>query len=128
MDIVLRANLLRFVFFVKRKSAYEMRLSDWSSGVCSSELLNPPLAQPSSNCDISRTFVGLCRTMPLLPALLRRQVRLGGQYQPQPRRERSAKRCVGKECVSTCRSRWSPCHEQHKVHMYNINAQTDTSS
>src|SRR3546814_4843311 len=88
MDIVLRANLLRFVFFVKRKSAYEMRLSDWSSGVCSSELLNPPLAQPSSNCDISRSFVGFCRTMPLLPALLRRQVRLGGQYQPQTRRER----------------------------------------
>src|SRR3546814_13920084 len=24
--------------------------------------------------------------------------------------ERSAERRVGKECVSTCRSRWSPCH------------------
>src|SRR3546814_14258965 len=26
------------------------------------------------------------------------------------RRDRSAERRVGTECVSTCRSRWSPCH------------------
>src|SRR3546814_14924867 len=34
--------------------------------------------------------------------------------------ERSAERRVGKECVSTCRSRWSPYHkkkEQKKIHM-----------
>src|SRR3546814_18605135 len=32
--------------------------------------------------------------------------------QPQPffRRKRSEERRVGKECVSTCRSRWSPYH------------------
>src|SRR3546814_2082280 len=28
-----------FVFFVKQKTAYEMRISDWSSDVCSSDLL-----------------------------------------------------------------------------------------
>src|SRR3546814_18113718 len=27
-----------FVFFVKQKTAYEMRMSDWSSDVCSSDL------------------------------------------------------------------------------------------
>src|SRR3546814_15929858 len=27
---------------------------------------------------------------------------------------RSAERSVGKECVSTCRSRWSPYHEKKK--------------
>src|SRR3546814_1375958 len=27
------------VFFVKQKTAYEMRISDWSSDVCSSDLL-----------------------------------------------------------------------------------------
>src|SRR3546814_7795756 len=27
---------------------------------------------------------------------------------------RSEERRVGKECVSTCRSRWSPCHEKKK--------------
>src|SRR3546814_8020072 len=28
-------------FFFKQKTAYEMRISDWSSDVCSSDLLNP---------------------------------------------------------------------------------------
>src|SRR3546814_16818412 len=30
--------------------------------------------------------------------------------------ERSEERRVGKECVSTCRSRWSPYHEKKKTH------------
>src|SRR3546814_11356345 len=30
-----------FVFFFKQKTAYEMRISDWSSDVCSSDLLRP---------------------------------------------------------------------------------------
>src|SRR3546814_2694654 len=29
------------VFFFKQKTAYEMRISDWSSDVCSSDLLGP---------------------------------------------------------------------------------------
>src|SRR3546814_6605286 len=32
--------LLVFFFFFKQKTAYEMRISDWSSDVCSSDLLN----------------------------------------------------------------------------------------
>src|SRR3546814_2221981 len=31
--------LCSFVFFVKQKTAYEMRISDWSSDVCSSDLV-----------------------------------------------------------------------------------------
>src|SRR3546814_4136846 len=31
--------LIRFFFFFKQKTAYEMRISDWSSDVCSSDLL-----------------------------------------------------------------------------------------
>src|SRR3546814_4847870 len=31
-------------FFFKQKTAYEMRISDWSSDVCSSDLDPPPLA------------------------------------------------------------------------------------
>src|SRR3546814_5349634 len=31
--------LLRFFFFFKQKTAYEMRISDWSSDVCSSDLI-----------------------------------------------------------------------------------------
>src|SRR3546814_13893020 len=30
---------MQFVFFFKQKTAYEMRISDWSSDVCSSDLL-----------------------------------------------------------------------------------------
>src|SRR3546814_2055665 len=32
-----------YVVFFKQKTAYEMRISDWSSDVCSSDLLKPPL-------------------------------------------------------------------------------------
>src|SRR3546814_9007439 len=32
------------------------------------------------------------------------------QFAVNPQRMRSEERRVGKECVSTCRSRWSPCH------------------
>src|SRR3546814_17261031 len=32
-------SLFSFVFFFKQKTAYEMRISDWSSDVCSSDLL-----------------------------------------------------------------------------------------
>src|SRR3546814_3372700 len=34
-----------FVFFFKQKTAYEMRISDWSSDVCSSDLLNANIPQ-----------------------------------------------------------------------------------
>src|SRR3546814_8386772 len=36
--------MMYVVFFFKQKTAYEMRISDWSSDVCSSDLgLEPPL-------------------------------------------------------------------------------------
>src|SRR3546814_9401572 len=31
-------SLLSYLFFFKQKTAYEMRISDWSSDVCSSDL------------------------------------------------------------------------------------------
>src|SRR3546814_11763942 len=34
------------VFFFKQKTAYEMRISDWSSDVCSSDLVTPALGLP----------------------------------------------------------------------------------
>src|SRR3546814_5842351 len=33
-----------FLFFFKQKTAYEMRISDWSSDVCSSDLEHRPYA------------------------------------------------------------------------------------
>src|SRR3546814_8416769 len=40
-----------FFFFFKQKTAYEMRISDWSSDVCSSDLPSP---KPCSHLDFMR--------------------------------------------------------------------------
>src|SRR3546814_1065229 len=42
-------SLLLLFFFVKQKTAYEMRISDWSSDVCSSDLRSS--AEPGSQPD-----------------------------------------------------------------------------
>src|SRR3546814_3635846 len=99
-----------FVFFFKQKTAYEMRISDWSSDVCSSDLL-------AAARKLLRWSWAAGLRRPLLGA--RRAVRPHGQHHvvhvEVARREapgvgRSEERRVGKECVSTCRSRWSPYH------------------
>src|SRR3546814_5506057 len=36
---------MRLYFFFKQKTAYDMRISDWSSDVCSSDLANAPAMQ-----------------------------------------------------------------------------------
>src|SRR3546814_7366261 len=88
--------LIFIVFFFKQKTAYEMRISDWSSDVCSSDLI-----ERATTCD------GLRLVSPYLGP-----VSLGRQENGETRMLtlRSEERRVGKECVSTCRSRWSPDH------------------
>src|SRR3546814_10785439 len=46
-----------FFFFFKQKTAYEMRISDWSSDVCSSDLL--PSVMTSAGCLFDPVFVNL---------------------------------------------------------------------
>src|SRR3546814_6599770 len=41
-----------FIFFFKQKTAYEMRISDWSSDVCSSDL--PGSASSLGACCVAR--------------------------------------------------------------------------
>src|SRR3546814_7501023 len=82
-------NVVLCFFFFKQKTAYEMRISDWSSDVCSSDLLGLRWRRPPGR----RGRL----TRRLADHRLRRQ-------------DRSEERRVGKECVSTCRSRWSPYH------------------
>src|SRR3546814_4420037 len=93
-------------FCFKQKTAYEMRISDWSSDVCSSDL--------SDGCLIHRRHRG--RTGGEIGeraehATLEIAVVLG-EFAPMWLHDldiaRSEERRVGKECVSTCRSRWSP--------------------
>src|SRR3546814_2675665 len=87
-----------FVFFVKQKTAYEMRISDWSSDVCSSDLSRRARPERSGGWRTRGYFASRCKG-PSGPAENSREGR-----------HRSEERRVGKECVSTCRSRWSPYH------------------
>src|SRR3546814_8454696 len=46
--IVMFHLLFRYFFFFKQKTAYEMRISDWSSDVCSSDLRIARVPEPRS--------------------------------------------------------------------------------
>src|SRR3546814_7503326 len=39
MDVIYVMVFIYFFFFFKQKTAYELRISDWSSDVCSSDLV-----------------------------------------------------------------------------------------
>src|SRR3546814_20628229 len=45
-------------FFFKQKTAYEMRISDWSSDVCSSDLLRPAAGRGGSGQHARRRLHG----------------------------------------------------------------------
>src|SRR3546814_9232129 len=94
-----------YFFFFKQKTAYEMRISDWSSDVCSSDLLidgNSPMTSCKRGT-IQRAQLKLARN--LRTSHLGPSIWVGNSHV-----FRSEERRVGKECVSTCRSRWSPYH------------------
>src|SRR3546814_12036819 len=96
------------LFFFKQKTAYELRISDWSSDVCSSDLPVPevePARLPRRESQ----------------ARQHRDVDAGG-----PDLLRSAERRVGNECVRTCRSPWSPYHSQtkHNTHIHTSESTT----
>src|SRR3546814_14182531 len=155
-----------YVFFFKQKTAYEMRISDWSSDVCSSDLRFGKDGYDAVVKGVVGNEEGKGRTQ---HGGDRRQIRThafrhrvghrsghridhlrprkdagedaGGKDQPahrervarmsrQPfalfverrevehhreRKGRSEERRVGKECVSTCRARWSPYHKKNKI-------------
>src|SRR3546814_3847690 len=87
-------------FFFKQKTAYEMRISDWSSDVCSSDLEVDVghAAVAAHHQHIGEIALGAAEHM-----LIAIDAVVAGIARSEERR-------VGKECVSTCRSRWSPSH------------------
>src|SRR3546814_5589944 len=90
-------------FFFKQKTAYEMRISDWSSDVCSSDLFQLGLVAGARVDQAART--------PALEHVVQARLVAGDAGVDFMRLAfRSEERRVGKECVSTCRSRWSPYH------------------
>src|SRR3546814_5941060 len=89
-------------FFVKQKTAYEMRISDWSSDVCSSDLARIQQVRVFRTDQRRGGTVRITRVAGADVAQYRiERCRLA-------RVRRSEERRVGKEGVSTCRSRWSP--------------------
>src|SRR3546814_20216365 len=89
-----------------------MRISDWSSDVCSSDLV---------------VVSGLPNMMPIFIRIWLMKMTMQFDFEIEPvnlrsawlisracRPTRSEERRVGKECVSTCRSRWSPYHSKKK--------------
>src|SRR3546814_1874192 len=94
-------------FFFKQKTAYEMRISDWSSDVCSSDLLpdhrEHRAIEPGGRVVQVRQAPGQIS----MDAGVHDHGQLVAGEDIPPRSE---ERRVGKECVSTCRSRWSPYH------------------
>src|SRR3546814_3793773 len=101
-----------FFFFFKQKTASEMRISDWSSDVCSSDL--------QFHRTVEFHYFGLDPQLLEVAAsqvwILAGDTQVRGKRPPHVadrfsnRKARSEERRVGKECVSTCRSRWSPYH------------------
>src|SRR3546814_10595098 len=94
------------VFFVKQKQAYEVRISDWSSDVCSSDLA---LANPQAGAICFSGDGSLLMSVQELATLAELQANVkiivldNGALGMGSEESR-----VGKACVSTCRSRWSP--------------------
>src|SRR3546814_15274418 len=97
------SRMLSFFFF-KQKTAYEMRISDWGSDVCSSDLcwqwlmfqvsgIGPMFGQEAHFTHYAKD------RHPYAIERYGREVEIG-------------RASCGKECVSTCRSRWAPFHQK----------------
>src|SRR3546814_14144225 len=95
-----------YVFFCKQKWAYGMRISDWSSDVCSSDLSK--IVGVKSCCwpSLRRSSIPPC------PNCAAPTCRRAGPSRPST--GRSEERRVGKECVSPWRSRGAPYHSKKK--------------
>src|SRR3546814_18328003 len=90
-----------------------MRISDWSSDVCSSDLkifaeLCPVLKKDA----ILATNTSSISVTRLASATDRPEKFMGMHFMNPVQVMRSEERRVGKECVSTCRYRWSPYHSK----------------
>src|SRR3546814_10814555 len=104
------------VFFFKQKTAYEMRISDWSSDVCSSDLLEHGallykregarfnfIAFNIASDAIINYVAEALPDVDKSAGSIRYGVRRCQEFRAEERR-------VGKACVRTCRSRWSLYH------------------
>src|SRR3546814_3092133 len=97
-------SFLLCFFFFKQKTAYEMRISDWSSDVCSSDLWMRKEVRIWNTRfnDPHQQMRRYSAAIAIVKEAIKNNLTI--------HEARSEERRVGKECVSTCRSRWSPYH------------------
>src|SRR3546814_14365411 len=127
--------ILSFFFFFKQKTAYEMRISDWSSDVCSSDLVgrSAPVAYVknaiATNDAVRMLALYLIRGIEFDIATAKGDVRrfaldtvltsilrcfqVGIVACVEVSSDRSEERGFGKEVVRRCRSRWSRYYEKN---------------
>src|SRR3546814_9937529 len=106
----------RVFFFFKQKTAYELRMSDWSSDVCSSDLTFEGYATAVIDVDSPQmaAIEQLCRDNLLTVRDPDLRQKLTPDYRPACKRLvisdrfRSDERRVGKGCVSPFRPSRSP--------------------
>src|SRR3546814_6939545 len=117
------------MFFFKQRTAYEMRISDWIT-TCALPIFfgtfmawavvrtDMPLRRLIEGASlvpfISTPFIGalawILLASPQTGLINQFTTHVLGFDGPLVNIYRSDERRVGKECVSTCRSRWSPYH------------------
>src|SRR3546814_19883643 len=101
-----------------------MRISDWSSDVCSSDLAlrvrNVHAFHPETTTSVQGRRARILQRWIIIIieiiypddvfAPVQQPVRhaVANEASSAGNNDRSEERSVGKECVSTCRSRWSP--------------------
>src|SRR3546814_11784469 len=117
-------------FFFKQKTAYEMRISDWSSDVCSSDLrdqqddlirrvFDADFQDYVMEHDIDHAYPNALWTLVVLAGMHLEQKGIIENFEHRTDDDRdqilrSEERRVGKEYVSTSRYRWSPYNEKKK--------------
>src|SRR3546814_17085429 len=111
---------MKWVCFFKQKTAYEIRISDWSSDVCSSDLAGTAVrrfritaaqcaGRPESRHRAAQRTDGSGRQRTGRQGQWSKggaRLAVRPSYRAQRGRGRSEERRVGTESVSPCRSRW----------------------
>src|SRR3546814_15389371 len=122
------------LFFFKQKTEYELRISDWSSDVCSSDLERDLVLAGDRRVRLDAgAFLQILlgeADGDLLLAAVDALDRLGRDEHPAPRQPvpgiddevadlpRSEERRVGNVCVRTVKSSWSQVNQKKKITNY----------
>src|SRR3546814_4067899 len=89
LDVIfLFDNVSICFFFCKQKTAYELRISDWSSDVCSSDLTRPASETASAwnedTPELDDLLLNIRRSISGTPQTCMKRVRIE-KYRPRPR-------------------------------------------